>query len=162
MILSVNKRYLSLVFIFSSFLALLEVVFFVLSLNEANGSDFISYYTGAYTIRTGEGSKLYDLQVQYDNQQEILFKEQKSEVEDSFVGFIKILPYVNIPPLALFIIPLTFIPFIAAYKLFVLANLLLFENKKILFSRRIIRFIVFENAICSNYSLSTYSSSEKA
>jgi|SRR3989344_1702887 len=125
MILSVNKRYLSLVFIFSSFLALLEVVFFVLSLNEANGSDFISYYTGAYTIRTGEGSKLYDLQVQYDNQQEILFKEQKSEVEDSFVGFIKILPYVNIPPLALFIIPLTFIPFIAAYKLFVLANLLL-------------------------------------
>lgn len=101
-------------FIVSFFIALIVCVFFVLSFKTAVGSDFVSYLTGAYIVRSGYWDKLYDLATQYRFQQIVIYPNSESSV----------LPYVNIPILALVIVPFTYLPLLTAYKIFVLVLLL--------------------------------------
>src|SRR3989344_1427591 len=96
-------------------------VFFFTSLSDAITFDFISMLTGAKMLISGDGQRLYDAGVQLQYQGRIF---------DTF-GFVRennnFLPFLNLPVLAVFFIPFTYLPFFIAYKIYViLLSLVLF------------------------------------
>jgi hypothetical protein len=102
------------VFLLCSLISTLLFVFMV----EVDGfvcrSDFVSFINGAYILGSGKGVDLYDLQVQYENQQ-IVTKPYNQ---------MSLLPYRNPPIVALLFIPFTLLPLVVAYKLFTLLLIL--------------------------------------
>ncbi len=77
-------------------------------------ADFTAFYAAGLTVRRGQGSRLYDPREQWKVQQE-------------FAGQVAIrqgpLPYLRLPFEALLFIPLTFLPYPAAYVFWLLLNL---------------------------------------
>src|SRR5580704_1460680 len=79
----------------------------------AGYADFTAFYTAGKLVRQGQGSRLYDPQEQWRVQQE-------------FAGDVAIrqrpLPYLRLPFEALLFVPFTFLPYSAAYVVWVLLN----------------------------------------
>ena len=80
--------------------------------------DFASFYTAAVIIRDGNGSRLYDLDLQSEVQQAYLVPHGWRYEGD-------LLPYINPPFLAVFLVPLTFLPMAWAYHSWNLLNFLI-------------------------------------
>ena len=80
--------------------------------------DFIIYYTGARIIRDGNGGRLYDLDVQSQVQQTLLIQHGWK-----YEG--GLLPYVNPPFLAGFLVPLSFVPLAYAFHIWNLLCILM-------------------------------------
>ncbi|KKQ42532.1 MAG: hypothetical protein US60_C0016G0010 [Microgenomates group bacterium GW2011_GWC1_37_8] len=136
MISVARRRYLSLVFVTSFFLALLGVIFFVLSFKDAVGSDFVSFLTGAKILESGNGENLYDFRTQFEYQKIVT----KPLEENS------LLPYVNVPILALLLVPLTDLSLLNAFKLYTLLILVVVVSISLLVKK------IFEN-LSSSYWL---------
>ena len=136
MISVARRRYLSLVFVTSFFLALLGVVFFVLSFKDAVGSDFVSFLTGAKILESGNGENLYDFRTQFEYQKIVT----KPLEENS------LLPYINVPILALLLVPLTDLSLLNAFKLYTLLILVVVVSISLLVKK------IFEN-LSSSYWL---------
>jgi hypothetical protein len=82
------------------------------------GGDFLTDYAGGYLVRTGDGSSLYDVEVQETAQQEL---SPAGDVDD-------VNPFV-LPPLAAWIFaPMTLMPYRVAHVLFTLVNLSLLAS----------------------------------
>jgi len=77
-------------------------------------ADFTAFYTAGELVRQGQGSRLYDPQEQWRVQQEFA-----SEVAIRQGP----LPYLRLPFEALLFVPFTFLPYPAAYTVWVLLNL---------------------------------------
>jgi hypothetical protein len=80
--------------------------------------DFVIYYTGASMVRDGNGSRLYDLGLQSQVQQTFLIQHGWK-----YAG--GLLPYVNPPFLAGFLVPLSFLPLAYAFHIWNLACILM-------------------------------------
>lgn len=78
----------------------------------AMANDFISYWTGASLLREGAGPALYDMDRQHDFQ--VRLREQRFKGEQ-LVN--RLDPFHTPPPLALLMVPLTFLPLAWAYLL---------------------------------------------
>ena len=81
-------------------------------------SDFISFYTGSTIVRTGEGSRLYDSELQQTRQAELL-RAESAPAKSRF------LPFINPPHAAPFFIPLSYFSFKSAAFIFLAFNCLI-------------------------------------
>ncbi len=84
----------------------------------AMASDFISFWTGASLLREGAGSALYDMDLQHDFQVKLR--------AERFTGqklVDRLDPFHTPPPLALLMLPLTFLPLAWAYLVWTGASL---------------------------------------
>jgi hypothetical protein len=77
-------------------------------------ADFTAFYTAGKLVRQGQGSQLYDPQEQWRVQQE--FARDVTIRQGP-------LPYLRLPFEALLFVPFTFLPYAAAYALWLLLNL---------------------------------------
>ena len=111
-----SKRLVWVTFVICYVAAVIIAVFLVITTGQALGSDFVSFLTGASLIRGGEGKHLYEFPIQLAYQQRILqpFNLNLTNHE------VKLLPYLNLPVFALLYIPFTYMPFLIAYKLYVI------------------------------------------
>ncbi len=116
------------VFSFCLYVSLFLVVFMARIDQFVWRTDIVSFITGARIVRFGEGENLYDLSVQQKHQS-IVTKPNK----------LILLPYRNLPLLASFYIPLTYISLYSAYQIYALV-LIVFTTFISWFSTR-----VFEN-----------------
>jgi len=71
--------------------------------DRLTGSDFLIYYTAGAIVRDGQGSRLYDLEVQRNYQAQVLAREGS---HSSFGLF----PFINPPHAALLLTPFAFLP----------------------------------------------------
>jgi len=78
-------------------------------------SDFISFYTGSTIVRTGEGRRLYDLELQRAHQAELL-RAESAPAQSRF------LPFINPPHAAPFFMPLSYFSFKSAAFVFLAFN----------------------------------------
>jgi hypothetical protein len=90
-------------FLVSYFMA----VFLLVTEQFAWRCDFVNLMTGSRILRFGEAEHLYDLETQRDYQLSITSPNK-----------LTFLPYRNLPIFAYIFIPLTFLPLLAAYKLY--------------------------------------------
>jgi hypothetical protein len=81
-------------------------------------SDFISFYTGSTIVRTGEGTRLYDLELQQTRQAGLLRGENAP-------AHLRFLPFINPPHAALFFMPLSYFSFKSAAFIFLAFNCLI-------------------------------------
>ena len=82
----------------------LAYVFPVLQTHDRlTGSDFLIYYTGGAIVRDGQGSRLYDLDLQRDYQAQVLAQEG---AHSNFGLF----PFINPPHAALLLTPFAYLP----------------------------------------------------
>jgi hypothetical protein len=81
-------------------------------------SDFISFYTGSTIVSAGEGTRLYDLDLQRAQQAELL------SAENAPANF-RFLPFINPPHAALFFMPLSYFSFKSAAFIFLAFNCLI-------------------------------------
>ena len=100
-------------------LTIIILAFFILERDLITHMDFVSFYTAANIIKNKTGNLLYDISTQQ------LFQG------NYFDTSVYLVPFRNLPLLALFFIPLTFLPLLSAYKVFVIVNigLLIFSAK---------------------------------
>lgn len=117
-----GKNLLLTVFSLSFLLALLGAVLFFVDFEKALGSDLVSFLTGAYIIRDGHGQKLFDLDTQYVYQQKVIAPASESSV----------LPFENLPVFAFMLIPLTYLPLLTAYKIYVFIVILAYVTSSLL------------------------------
>ena len=80
-------------------------------------SDFISFYTGSTIVRTGAGTRLYDLELQQTRQAEPLRGENAP-------AHLRFLPFINPPHAALIFMPLSYFSFKSAAFIFLAFNCL--------------------------------------
>ena len=71
--------------------------------DRLTGSDFLIYYTGGAIVRDGQGSRLYDLDLQRDYQAQVLAQEG---AHSNFGLF----PFINPPHAALLLTPFAYLP----------------------------------------------------
>ncbi len=98
--------------VFLTMVLFLTLVLLAIAKNGVQGTDFISFYTGALIVRNGEGRFLYDEKTQGKYQKP--FSQNLS---------VKLLPYRNPPFVALFFIPFTLFSFGNAYLLLGFLNM---------------------------------------
>lgn len=101
---------------FLIFIQLISALVFRANIKDAIESDFISFYTGIKIVSLGEGNNLYDLNTQFKYQQDII----KDYVDTDFL-----LPYRNLPFVAIFLLPLARPSLVLSYVLYVLALIIL-------------------------------------
>ena len=71
--------------------------------DRLTGSDFLIYYTGGAIVRDGQGSRLYDLEVQR------IYQAKALAQQGSHSGF-GLFPFINPPHAALLLTPFAFLP----------------------------------------------------
>lgn len=102
------------VFVIAIFTSL--VIFSVVWMNDlsVNSADFVSFITAANILVAGQGKEIYNT-LSYPGHQELTKLATGGTL----------LVFKNAPPLALFFVPLTFLPLISAYRIFVFFNLIM-------------------------------------
>jgi len=123
-----NRVYknVKLTFLVVFLLAFIIAIFAFLSFDNALGSDFVSFLTGAYILKEGKGELLYNLDTQYLYQGRVIAPRRETSI----------LPFENLPILAFALIPFTYFSLLTAYKIFVFFSFL---------TLLIVSFLVFKN-----------------
>jgi hypothetical protein len=85
------------------FLAIAYAVPVLTKADRLTGSDFLIYYTAGAIVRDGQGSRLYDLEVQRNFQAQVLAQQGS---HSNFGLF----PFINPPHAALLLTPFAFLP----------------------------------------------------
>jgi hypothetical protein len=86
--------------------------------DRLTGSDFLIYYTGGAIVRDGQGSRLYDLDLQRNYQAQVLARE------GAHSGF-GLFPFINPPHAALLLTPFAYLPPRVAASVFLAFNCLI-------------------------------------
>jgi hypothetical protein len=136
-----------LVFALTPFLLVLQALiwFFYLPLGLRGVADFRSYYTGAYMIRTGHGGELYDFETQMRYHRQLLpDAAAKSSVTMNHPAFEELI-----------FLPLSLLPYRAAFWIFFAVNLgLLAVSLRLLWpylSRMTERWSWFPVLVCAEF-----------